>query len=143
MSDKIPPVKIRHNTGLKISERKATRIAQALAHGRSIRAICAELHTSHGVVLGVQRNRPDLMEKALTQAREHWTTIAVMTSAELLHRLPNMDTAALVKAAQVSTRTVQLMQTDAPAQEVKSEPAAEAWAQFVAGFEAGNRPQGH
>ena len=132
----IPPVKIRRNTGLHIAERKAARIAHALAHGRSIRSICAEFKTSHGVVVALQRNRPDLMDKALTQAREHWSTLAALTSAELLYRLPTMDAATLAKTAAVSARAAELMRVDEPAPEVKAEPAAEAWAGFVAGLRA-------
>jgi hypothetical protein len=75
---------------LRISERKAVRIAKALAAGQSIRSICEQLHTSHGVVIGVQRNRPDLISRALTQAKENWSTLAMLTSAELLSRIPGM-----------------------------------------------------
>ena len=77
----IPPTKIRRNTGLHIADRKAARIAHALAHGRSIRSICAEFKTSHGVVVALQRNRPYLMERARTQAREHWSTLSAVASA--------------------------------------------------------------
>lgn len=133
----IPPVKIRRNTGLRISERKASRIAHALAHGRSIRSICAEFKTSHGVVTALQRNRPDLMERALTQAKEHWSTLAALTSSELLYRIPDMDAATLAKTAAVSARVAELMRVEEKAPEVKSEPAVEAWAGFVAGLRGG------
>ena len=132
----IPPVKVRRNTGLRISERKAARIAHALAHGRSIRSICAEFKTSHGVVVALQRNRPDLMDRALTQAREHWTTLAALTSSELLYRLPEMDAATLAKTAAVSARAAELMRVDEPAPEVNSEPASDVWAEFVTGLQA-------
>lgn len=134
----IPPVKVRRNTGLRISERKAARIAHALAHGRSIRSICAEFKTSHGVVTALQRNRPDLMDRALTQAKEHWSTLAALTSSELLYRLPDMDAATLAKTAAVSARAAELMRVDEAAPEVKSEPAVEAWAGFVAGLRDGS-----
>lgn len=127
----IPPVKVRRNTGLRISQRKAARIAHALAHGRSIRSICAEFKTSHGVVTALQRNRPDLMERALTQAKEHWTTLATLTSSELLYRMPDMDTATLAKTAAVSARAAELMRVDEPAPEIKSEPSSEEWKAFV------------
>ena len=130
----IPPVKIRRNTGLHIAERKAARIAHALAHGRSIRSICAEFKTSHGVVVALQRNRPDLMQRARTQAREHWSTLAAVASAELLCRVPEMDPATLAKATEVSSRMAELTRTDEPAPEVKLEPASDAWAAFVAGL---------
>lgn len=132
----IPPVKIRRNTGLRISERKSARIAHALAHGRSIRSICAEFKTSHGVVTALQRNRPDLMDRALTQAREHWSTLAVLTSSELLCRMPTMDAATLAKTAAVSARAAELMRVDEPAPEVKAEPASDAWAEFVTRLQA-------
>ena len=130
----IPPIKIRRNTGLHIAERKATRIAHALTHGRSIRSICAEFKTSHGVVVALQRNRADLMQRALTQAREHWSTLAAVASAELLCRVPEMDPATLAKATEVSSRMAELTRTDEPAPEVKMEPASDAWAAFVAGL---------
>jgi hypothetical protein len=132
----IPPVKIRRNTGLRISERKAARIAHALAHGRSIRSICAEFKTSHGVVAALRQNRPDLMDKALTQAKEHWSTLAALTSSELLYRLPTMDAATLAKTAAVSARAAELLRVDEPAPEVKSEPASDAWAEFVTSLRA-------
>lgn len=135
----IPPVKIRRNTGLRISARKAARIAHALAHGRSIRSICAEFRTSHGVVTALQRNRPDLMERALTQAKEHWTTLAALTSSELLYRMPDMDTATLAKTAAVSARAAELMRVEEMAPEAKSEPASDAWAEFVTRLQAEQR----
>jgi hypothetical protein len=134
----IPPVKIRRNTGLRISERKSARIAHALAHGRSIRSICSEFKTSHGVVAALQRNRPDLINRALTQAREHWSTLSAVTSAELLYRMPTMDATTLAKATEVSSRMVELTRTDEPAPEVRMEPASDAWAAFVAGLKGGN-----
>lgn len=127
----IPPVKVRRNTGLRITERKAARIAHALAHGRSIRSICAEFKTSHGVVTALQRNRPDLMERALTQAKEHWTTLASLTSSELLYRMPTMDAATLAKTAAVSARAAELMREEESPLEVKSEPSSEEWKAFV------------
>ena len=130
----IPPIKIRRNTGLHIAERKATRIAHALTHGRSIRSICAEFKTSHGVVVALQRNRPDLMDRARTQAREHWSTLAAVASAELLYRVAEMDPATLAKSTEVSSRMAELTRTDEPAPEVKLEPASDAWAAFVAGL---------
>ena len=131
MKHPIPPIKIRNNTGLRISERKAARIAKALAAGESIRSICQRLHTSHGVVIGVQRNRPDLMSRALTQAKDAWSTLAALTSAELLSRIPEMTPTALAKTAQVSARAAELMRGDEAAQEFKAEPSSEEWAAFV------------
>ena len=131
MKRTIPPIKIRNNTGLRIGERKAVRIAKALAAGESIRSICQRLHTSHGVVIGVQRNRPDLMSRALTQAKDAWSTLAALTSAELLSRIPEMTPATLAKTAQVSARAAELMRGEETAPEIKSEPSSEEWAAFV------------
>jgi hypothetical protein len=136
MKHPIPPIKIRNNTGLRISERKAVRIAKALAAGESIRSICQRLHTSHGVVIGVQRNRPDLMSRALTQARENWSTLAALTSAELLSRIPEMTPTTLAKAAQVSARAAELMRGQETAAEAKVEPSSEEWAAFVERMQA-------
>jgi hypothetical protein len=131
MKPDIPPIKIRNNTGLRISERKAVRIAKALAAGQSIRSICEQLHTSHGVVIGVQRNRPDLMGKALTEARNNWATLAVLTSAELMSRIPEMNPAALAKTAQVSARVMELMRGEDASPEIGAEPSSEEWKAFV------------
>jgi hypothetical protein len=131
MKPTIPPIKIRNNTGLRINERKAVRIAKALAAGQSIRSICERLHTSHGVVVGVQRNRPDLMGKALTEARNNWATLAAITSAELLSRMPEMTPTVLAKTAQVSSRAVELMRGQETGPEMKAEPSSEEWAAFV------------
>jgi hypothetical protein len=131
MKQVIPPIKIRNNTGLRINERKAVRIAKALAAGQSIRSICEQLHTSHGVVIGVQRNRPDLMGKALTEARNNWATLAAITSAELLSRMPEMTPTVLAKTAQVSSRAVELMRGQESGPEMKAEPSSEEWAAFV------------
>jgi hypothetical protein len=131
MKHPIPPIKIRNNTGLRISERKAVRIAKALAAGESIRSICQRLHTSHGVVIGVQRNRPDLMSRALTQARENWSTLAALTSAELLSRIPEMTPTTLAKATQVSACAAELMRGQETEPENKVEPSSEEWSAFV------------
>jgi transposase len=131
MKQVIPPIKIRNNTGLRINERKAVRVAKALAAGESIRSICQRLHTSHGVVIGVQRNRPDLMARALTQAREAWSTLAAVASAELLSRIPEMTPTTLAKAAQVSARAAELMRGQETVPEIKVEPSSEEWAAFV------------
>jgi hypothetical protein len=131
MKRTIPPIKIRNNTGLRINERKAVRIAKALAAGQSIRSICEQLHTSHGVVIGVQRNRPDLMSRALTQAKDAWSTLAALTSAELLSRIPEMTPTALAKTAQVSARAAELMRGEETAPEINAEPSSEQWKAFV------------
>jgi hypothetical protein len=131
MKHPMPPIKIRNNTGLRIGERKAVRIAKALAAGESIRSICQRLHTSHGVVVGVQRNRPDLMARALTQAKEAWSTLAAVASAELLSRIPEMTPTTLAKTAQVSSRAVELMRGQETGPEIKVEPSSEEWAAFV------------
>jgi transposase len=136
MKQVIPPIKIRNNTGLRINERKAVRIAKALAAGESIRSICQRLHTSHGVVIGVQRNRPDLMARALTQAREAWSTLAAVASAELLSRIPEMTPTTLAKAAQVSARAAELMRGQETVPEIKVEPSSEEWAAFVKRMQA-------
>jgi transposase len=131
MKQVVPPIKIRNNTGLRINERKAVRIAKALAAGESIRSICQRLHTSHGVVIGVQRNRPDLMARALTQAKEAWSTLAAVASAELLSRIPEMAPTTLAKAAQVSACAAELMRGQDTGPEIKVEPSSEEWSAFV------------
>lgn len=62
------------------------------------------------------------------------STLAAVTSSELLYRMPTMDATTLAKATEVSSRMAELTRTDEPVSEVKLEPASDAWAAFVAGL---------
>ena len=67
----------------------------------------------------------------LAQAKDAWSTLAALTSAELLSRIPEMTPTALAKTAQVSARAAELMRGDEAAQEIKAEPSSEEWKAFV------------
>jgi len=66
-----------------------------------------------------------------------------MVRAQLLRRLKGMDTWTLVTAAGVSAEKALMLEgTSQPTERPKMEPAADAWAAFVAGLKAGHPAQG-
>jgi DNA-binding CsgD family transcriptional regulator len=143
MSDKIPPVKIRRATGLKIPERKAKKILRELANGRSVRSICREFKTSHHVVNALRINRAADYAKVRAQLRDEWATLAAIGTGELLSRIEGMETRTLLVTAGVSADKALLLEgTTAATVEPTAQPSADAWAEFVAGFKAENPPQG-
>lgn len=138
MNDKIPPVKIRRATGLKIPPRKANAILRELANGRSVRSICREYHTSHHLVNALRINRAADYEKVRTQLRNEWATIAAIGTAELIGRLEGMDLRTLMTTAAISAdKSLLLEGTVELCEPPKSEPAANAWEAFVAGLRGG------
>jgi hypothetical protein len=143
MTDKIPPVKIRRAAGLKIPKRKASAILRELANGRSVRSICREYHTSHHLVKALRINRAADSEKVRTQLRDERATIAAIGTAELIGRLEGMGLRALMATAAISAGKSMLLEgTTEQCEPPKSEPAADAWAAFVAGLKAGQPAQG-
>jgi DNA-binding CsgD family transcriptional regulator len=143
MSDKIPPVKIRRATGLKIPERKAKKILRELANGRSVRSICREFKTSHHVVNALRINRAADYAKVRAQLRDEWATLAAIGTGELLSRIEGMETRTLLVTAGVSADKALLLEgTTAATVEPTAQPSADAWAEFVAGFKAENPPKG-
>ena len=142
MTDMIPPVKIRRATGLKIPNRKASAILRELANGRSVRSICREYKTSHHLVNALRINRAADYAKVRAQLRDEWATLAAVGTAELLGRLEGMDLRTLITTAGVSAdKALMLGGTSQPTEMPKSEPAADAWAAFVAGLKAGQPEQ--
>ena len=143
MTDKIPPVKIRRATGLKIPPRKANKILRELANGRSVRSICREFKTSHHVVNALRINRAADYAAVRAQLRDEWATIAAIGTAELIGRLEGMDLRTLMTTAAISAdKSLLLEGTTQQCEPPKSEPAADAWAEFVAGLKAGQPAQG-
>jgi len=142
-TDKIPPVKIRRATGLKIPPRKANAILRELANGRSVRSICREYHTSHHLVNALRINRAADYEKVRTQLRNEWATIAAIGTAELMGRLEGMDLRTLMTTAAISAdKSLLLEGTVEQCEPPKSEPAADAWAAFVERCRAQQRAEG-
>ena len=77
-----PPIKIQRNTGLRIPKRKAERIIAAYVSGMSVRGICRAFRTNWSAVAALIRNRPEMVEKARTEAQETWATLAALGTAE-------------------------------------------------------------
>jgi DNA-binding CsgD family transcriptional regulator len=143
MNDKIPPVKIRRATGLNIPRRRANAILRQLANGRSVRSICREHKTSHHLVNALRINRAADYAKVRAQLRDEWATLAAVGTAELLGRLEGMDLRTLITTAGVSAEKALMLEgTTAASVEPTTQPAADAWAEFVAGFKAENPPKG-
>lgn len=132
MFDVIPPVRIQRNTGLRIPKRKAERIIAAYVGGMSIRSICRAFGTNWSAVSALIRNRPEMVEKARTEAREAWATLAALGTAELLSRQNNMQTHSLIVSTGIATEKAALLEdTGEQAPELPEEPASEAWAEYL------------
>lgn len=132
MFDVAPPVRIQRNTGLRIPKRKAERIIAAYVSGMSLRGICRAFGTNWSAVSALIRNRPEMVEKARTEAREAWATLAALGTAELLARQKDMQTHSLIVSAGIATDKAALLEdTGERAPEVPDEPASEAWAEYL------------
>lgn len=132
MFDVAPPVRIQRNTGLRIPKRKAEKIIAAYVSGMSLRGICRAFGTNWAAVSALIRNRPEMVEKARTEAREAWATLAALGTAELIARQSNMQTHSLIVSAGIATEKATLLEdtTEAPREE-QPPPAAEAWQQYL------------
>ena len=127
-----PPIKIQRNTGLRIPKRKAERIIAAYVSGMSVRGICRALRTNWSAVAALIRNRPEMVEKARTEAQQTWATRAALGTAELLARQENMTMQSLVTAVGIATdKAARLEDTGEQAPEVPEEPASAAWAEYL------------
>jgi hypothetical protein len=132
-----PPIKIQRNTGLRIPKRKAEKIIAAYVSGMSLRGICRAFGTNWSAVSALIRNRPEMVEKARTEAREAWATLAALGTAELLARQSNMQTHSLIVSAGIATDKAALLEdTGEQPPEVPEEPASEAWAHCLRALEA-------
>jgi len=132
-----PPIKIQRNTGLRIPKRKAERIIAAYVSGMSVRGICRAFGTNWSAVAALIRNRPEMVEKARTEAQETWATLAALGTAELLARQQNMTMQSLVTAVGIATDKAALLEdTGEQPPEVPEEPASDAWRQYLRALEA-------
>lgn len=132
MFDVAPPVRIQRNTGLRIPKRKAEKIIAAYVSGMSLRGICRAFGTNWSAVSALIRNRPEMVEKARTEAQEAWATLAALGTAELLARQSNMQTHSLIVSAGIATDKAALLEdTGEQPPEVPEEPASEAWAEYL------------
>jgi hypothetical protein len=125
----IAPVRIQRNTGLRIPKRKAERIIAAYVTGMSVRGICRAFRTNWSAMAALIRNRPEMVQKARTEAQETWATLAALGTAELLARQSNMQTHSLIVSAGIATDKAALLEdTGEQAPGVPEEPASVAWA---------------
>ena len=100
--------------------------------GMSVRGICRAFRTNWSAVAALIRNRPEMVEKARTEAQQTWATLAALGTAELLARQENMTMQSLVTAVGIATdKAARLEDTGEQAPEVPEEPASEAWAEYL------------
>ncbi len=131
----VPLVRIQNRTGEDVPDAKAEKIAAAHLAGMSVRQICRAFNTSHHTVTALIRNRPELMERARDVTARNWKTIAAIGTAEILDRIPDMKDQGLVIMAAVATDKSELLSGGATQRvEHVMAPAADAWAEFVAGL---------
>jgi hypothetical protein len=127
-----PPIKIQRNTGLRIPKRKAERIIAAYVSGMSVRGICRAFGTNWSAVAALIRNRPEMVQKARTEAQETWATLAALGTAELLARQKNMTMQSLVTTVGIATDKATLLEdTGEQAPEPPEEPASVSWAEYL------------
>ena len=131
----IPPVRVGRCTGLDVPEAKAEKIAAAHMAGMSIREICRAFNTSYQTVIALVRNRPELLERAREITSRNWKTLAAVGTAELFDRIPDMKSHELTIMSAVATEKSELLSGGATQRvEHVMAPAADAWADFVAGL---------
>lgn len=133
----IAPVRVGRCTGLDVPEAKAEKIAAAHMAGMSIREICRAFNTSYNTTIALIRNRPELLERAREITSKNWKTLAAVGTAELFERVPDMKAHELTIMSAVATEKSELLSGGATARvEHVMAPAADAWADFVAGLKA-------
>lgn len=126
------PVRIQRNTGLRIPKRKAEKIIAAYVSGMSLRGVCRAFGTNWSAVSALIRNRPEMVQKARTEAQEAWATLAALGTAELIARQSNMQTHSLIVSAGIATDKAALLEdTGEQAPELPEEPASAAWAEYL------------
>ena len=131
----IAPVRVGRCTGLDVPEAKAEKIAAAHMAGMSIREICRAFNTSYQTVIALVRNRPELLERAREITSRNWKTLAAVGTAELFDRIPDMKSHELTIMSAVATEKSELLSGGATQRvEHVMAPAADAWADFVAGL---------
>ena len=131
----IAPVVIHGSTGLEVPEANAEKIAAAHLAGMGVKEICRAFNTSHHTVAAIIRNRPELLERAREITSKNWRTLAAMGTAELFGRVPDMKSHELTIMSAVATEKSELL-SGGVTQRVEHvmAPAADAWADFVAGL---------
>ena len=128
-------VNVNGYTGMQVPEAKATAIAAAHIAGMPSTQICKAFNCNWQTVMAIVRNRPELLDKAREITGRNWKTLAAVGTAELIDRIPDMRNHELSIMSAVSTEKAELLSGGATARvEHVMAPAADAWADFVAGL---------
>lgn len=128
-------VSVQGHTGEDVPPGKAMAIMEAHVGGMSATRIARAHNTSYHTVVALIRNRPEMLEKARQTAANNWKTLAAVGTAELLDRVPDMKDHGLVIMSAVASEKMELLSGNATSRvEHVMAPAADAWADFVAGL---------
>lgn len=128
-------VSIQGHTGMEVPPGKAMQIMEAHVGGMPATRIAKAFNTSYHTVVALIRNKPEMLEKARQTAANNWRTLAAVGTAELIDRVPDMQSHGLVIMSAVATEKMELLSGGATQRvEHVMAPAADAWADFVAGL---------
>ena len=128
-------VSVQGHTGEDVPPGKAMAIMEAHVAGMPATRIARAYNTSYHTVIALIRNRPEMLDKARITAGNNWKTLAAVGSAELLDRVPDMKDHGLVIMSAVASEKAELLSGGATQRvEHVVAPAADAWADFVAGL---------
>jgi hypothetical protein len=130
-------VSVQGHTGMEVPPGKAMQIMEAHVGGMPATRIAKAFNTSYHTVVALIRNKPEMLEKARQTAANNWRTLAAVGTAELLDRVPDMQSHGLVIMSAVATEKMELLSGGATQRvEHVMAPAADAWESFVAGLKA-------
>ena len=131
-------VSVQGHTGMEVPPGKAMQIMEAHVGGMPATRIAKAFNTSFHTVVALIRNKPEMLEKARQTAANNWRTLAAIGTAELLDRVPDMQSHGLVIMSAVATEKMELL-SGGPTQRVEHvmAPAADEWITFVAGLRKG------
>jgi hypothetical protein len=128
-------VSVQGHTGMEVPPGKAMQIMEAHVGGMPATRIAKAFNTSFHTVVALIRNKPEMLEKARQTAANNWRTLAAVGTAELLDRVPDMQSHGLVIMSAVATEKMELLSGGATQRvEHVMAPAADAWQDFVSGL---------
>ena len=128
-------VSVQGHTGEDVPPGKAMAVMEAHVAGMPATRIARAYNTSYHTVIALIRNRPEMLDKARVTAANNWKTLAAVGTAELLDRVPDMKDHGLVIMSAVASEKAELLSGGATQRvEHVMAPAADAWADFVAGL---------
>jgi hypothetical protein len=130
-------VSVQGHTGMEVPPGKAMQIMEAHVGGMPATRIAKAFNTSFHTVVALIRNRPEMLEKARQTAANNWRTLAAVGTAELLDRVPDMQSHGLVIMSAVATEKMELLSGGATQRvEHVMAPAADQWSDFVSGLKS-------